>query len=423
MDRLVSHVTARPYTLRTIKLNIQLPCSETAFLFEESSSGSTSTLETGPRLDCTEVLPFFIKTVALWGTMTDIFANGVRGSTSNSPTDPNGAFYQAEQEIKIWKDTLPSRMQWSMKNYRTHRVLGQGSLFVSMHFVLNHALCVAHQEYLPQLDNDSIFPLTADADRPASCNVVNTCIHHADEITRIASSLYGGDAIDKEMLCAPFVGVALECAACCHLWSIYLHEQVPDPDTLLSQPRATPRQKLRLLGDILKSWSEAWPIAAAWYETIELLTRLYDAARPGGSPILQVEDVGDENPPAVCGDVSLGSGLPDPRTSTITNRLIDKIRLIIMTVSENSGLRNRQTRLWIENLCSHTWQQAQAAATTTNTAEFGDDTFDPLASFSNFSNFEDVLEFMGGYEDFQAFDPFINANSGQVDQQLLLPFP
>jgi hypothetical protein len=74
MDHLVSPVCSRPLTLRSIKLSIQLPCPETEFEFDEISQGPVWTLETGPNPKSFEVLPYFIKAVEYWGTMSDIFA-------------------------------------------------------------------------------------------------------------------------------------------------------------------------------------------------------------------------------------------------------------------------------------------------------------------------------------------------------------
>ncbi|RDW62032.1 hypothetical protein BP6252_11465 [Coleophoma cylindrospora] len=411
MDRLVAHVTGRPYTFQTKNLSAKLPCAESAFLFEETSSSTSSaaTIETGPSPECTEVLPFFIKAVDLWSVMTDLFATGVKSTSTLGAASPNHEFYRAEQELRTWKDNLPARMKWSMKNYRTHRVLGQGSLFVSLHFVLNHAFCVAHQEYLPDANSDMTITSSEMEETP---NITAACLYHADEITRMASSLHIGDATDMEMLRAPFVGVALECAACCHLWTI--HQESSEADVELTSKATASKQKLRLLCDMLKSWSAVWPIAAAWYETIELLTKLYDAVRPGGSPLIESssDDAAEDLPPG-CTDVALGSGLPDPRNTAYAERLFDQIRHIAMTATETSGLRHRQTRLWIENLWTHTWLKGQPEM-----SEAAIGKYNTVAG--DFSNFENVLDFMDGFE---AFDDFTNASYLQGDQPHLLPYP
>lgn len=119
-------------------------------------------------------------------------------------------------------------MQWSLANYRTHRLLGQGSMFVSMHFILNHCLCAAHQEYLPEFEGDPAFDDASSPELSSNRSVVGTFLSYADEITRLASLLHNGDATDREMLKAPFVGLALESAACCHLWRINRESQDSD---------------------------------------------------------------------------------------------------------------------------------------------------------------------------------------------------
>ena len=266
MDRLVSFVCSRPQTLRTSKLCVQLPCAEGPFIFGETSPAPASFLETGPNPSTSEVLPYFIKAVEYWGSMTDIFATGVRGPSARGPTDPKGDFYNAEAVLMSFKQSLPPRMVWSLKNYRAHRLLGQGSIFVSLHFVLNHAMCIAHQEYLPEFEGDSAFDEELSPEPSSTSSLVRRCLAHTEEITRMASSLHSGDEEDREMLRAPFVGVALESAACCHLYKIYLEDQATDTgDTSNRQPRgqATAQQKIDLVSEILKSWSDVWPIATS----------------------------------------------------------------------------------------------------------------------------------------------------------------
>lgn len=213
----VVRLLSAPDTPERQTLRVQLPCPERLFLFAENPPSHVSFLETGPDPETSEVLPYFIKAVEHWGTMTDIFASGVKGPPSQSPTDSEGEFYKAEAAAISWRRNLPPRMQWSMNNYRAHQLLGQGSMFVSMHFILNHALCVAHQEYLPEFEGDPAFDNAPTPEPSSNRSVVKTCLSHAEDITRMASSLYSGDETDREVLQAPFVGVALESAACCHL--------------------------------------------------------------------------------------------------------------------------------------------------------------------------------------------------------------
>ena len=428
MDRLVSFICSRPQTLRSVKLRVQLPCPERQFLFGETYSGPISFLDIDPDPETSEVLPYFIKAVEYWGTMTDIFASGVKGPPSRSPTDSEGEFYKAEAAVVSWKRALPTRMQWSMSNYRGHQEFGQGSMFVSMHFILNHALCVAHQEYLPEFEGDPAFGDTPTSEPSGNRSVVKTCLSHADDITRMASSLYSGDETDREVLRAPFVGVALESAACCHLWTIHQERQsqrTPNYVDTECQNYASAKQKLDLLCGILKSWSDIWPIASSWHETIGLLSRLYQASNPAETPEFDENGVGrDGNQPLTSGDVCIGSGYPFPQNLS-SQRMFDNIRMIIMTASDPPGLRNWQTRLHIQNVWDRMLLQSQNDMPTSGTEETRFFGFQAIPEFDNFSNLDEILSFMDDFTGFQNFESsqITAASVAPADQQQSLPFP
>ncbi|KAF8858364.1 hypothetical protein BDZ45DRAFT_546535, partial [Acephala macrosclerotiorum] len=345
MDRLSSVICSRPQTLFPTKLRCFLPCPEAAFFFEECP-GRRFLLDSGPDHESQEVYPFLIKAIEYWGIMTDIFALGLMGKQS-SPTDPDSCFYKTEQSIKSFKRNLPSRMQWSLKNYKTHRMLGQGSMFVEFHFILNHAFCVAHQEYLPEYEGDPAFESPSSPEPSGGRTVIKTCLNHADEITEMASLLLNGDETDRQLLHGAFVGLALGTAACCHLWRIFRMVQFSGYNRQCPH-RISTTEKLVLICKVLKSWESVWPIAGAWSETIELLTRLYEAADPQGMLDFDLNRLEDQEEKRQ-GDIAIGSGQPDPRNIN-TSRMFDNIRLIIMTATDPSSLRHHQTRLHIQSL-------------------------------------------------------------------------
>jgi hypothetical protein len=430
MDRLVSFVCSRPQTLRSQKLRVQLPSMEGPFLFGETASAPISFLESGPNPNTSEVLPYFIKAVEHWGTMTDIFANGVQGPPSQSPTDLRGEFYNAQATIISWKKNLPPRMVWSLKNYRAHRLLGQGNTFVSLHFVLNHAMCLAHQEYLPEFEGDPAFDETFSPEPSSTRSVVRTCLAHAEEITRMASSLYSGDKIDQDMLRAPFVGVALESAACCHLWKLHLDNQSLDigiPINPQNHNHASAKQKIDLICEILRSWSDVWPIASSWHETISLLSRLYQASNPAN--VVEFEDNavgrGEDTRQLSSGDVTIGSGYPFPQNLK-SQRMFDNIRMIIMTAADPPALRNHQTRLHIQNLWDQMlFRSPKALENTVPNETVSSHRPHSIPNFEDFSTLDDILNFMDDFPGLENYDTIqiIAANPLAADQQHSSPCP
>lgn len=301
-----------------------------------------------------------------------------------------------------WKDNLPPFMRWTWRNYKSHRRFGQGSLFVSLHFIINHALCRAHQEYLPEFEGDPAFENAPSIESSYNHSVVRTCLSHAEEITRMASALYRGDASDLEMLQAPFVGLALESAACCHLWRIHQNLQIQGVETVTDadgQSKVLARQKLQLLCDILRSWKDVWPISSAWHETIDLLSKLYEAFHRERTTTIDDNELrsGEESQPLASEDISIGSGYPHPENIN-SYRLFDNIRLIIMTAADPSSLRQRQTRLHIEVLWTRMRMIQEMMAADGANSDFH---LNLSAPFDNISTLDDILNYR---DDFQGFE-------------------
>lgn len=422
MDRLSSVICSRPQTLCSPKLRCFLPSSESSFFFEECP-GRRYLLDSGPDPESREVYPFLIKAIEYWGIMTDIFALGLMGNQS-SPTDSNSCFYKTEQSINSFKENLPSRMQWTMKNYKTHRMLGQGSMFVEFHFILNHSLCVAHQEYLPEYEGDPAFESPSSPGTSGDRAVIKTCLYHADEITEMANLLLAGDEVDQQLLHGPFVGLALETAACCHLWRIFRMVQFSGYDRQCPH-RISTTEKLVLICKVLKSWESVWPIAGAWSETIELLTRLYEAADPQGMLEFDLNRLEDQEEKRQ-GDIAIGSGHPDPRNIN-TSRMFDNIRLIIMTAADPSSLRHHQTRLHIQSLWTKMFMQQDVlpvSAPTTTLLE-GAVHHGAPTSYNEISNFDDMLNFMDDFEGFPIAlsDSLISPSLSALNPQHPSPIP
>ena len=320
LDRLLSFITSRPQTIQSRQLSMQLPCPEKCFLFDEDYRGPSLSDFPNSSSEQAEVLHYFLKAVDLWGVMIDLFAT-IGNTTPKGPTDYEDEFFKADLAVKDWISRLPTKMKWSTRNYRTFRLLGEGTLFVSMHFLLNHALCVLHQAYLPQAgtwvlptgsDSQEVFP---------SQDIAATCLHHASELTKIANSLHNGDAIDREILRSPFAGVAMVSAACVHLWSLHVDKK----STKMSvggkadqtSDDISASEKLLCLNEVLRLWQTSWPIAVSWSETIDLVSALYGVAY-GRNLTVNLDQDGTEDgeeaadTPSSPGNVALGSPNPAP---------------------------------------------------------------------------------------------------------------
>ncbi|KAL1891842.1 hypothetical protein Sste5346_007386 [Sporothrix stenoceras] len=311
--------------------DVRLPCAENTFAYDENDPGpwlnefmSGQTPQHLQQLSRMSVTPFYLCMLRLWGDMALLHATGGRRRTPYAPTDPAGPFFKTNQAIAEFStQVVPPAMHWSAANYRLHRLTGQAQTFVQFNFLLHHARCVMHHEYLPQLDMQYYSPMddggsmagtsgsgnsssTMDMDLGlgnidyrslmmasdaaglpqdySNKPLIDTCIDAVNIITEMASELYHGSGgsestpegdVDTErdrgraILQSTVAANALVTAAAVHLWVVYTQ-------TCDKCPKPVARAKFLLLLRIIQSWEPRWPVAAAWGETLGLLYKLYE---------------------------------------------------------------------------------------------------------------------------------------------------
>ncbi|ERT03199.1 hypothetical protein HMPREF1624_01504 [Sporothrix schenckii ATCC 58251] len=313
--------------------DVRLPCANNTFAFDENDPGPWLNDFMGGQsphqtpggqlsLSRTSVTPFYLCLLRLWGDMALLHATGGRRRTPYAPTDPAGPFAKAGAAISDFAtQVVPPAMHWSAANYRLHRLTGQAQMFVQFNFLLHHARCVMHHEYLPQLDMQYYSPLLeTDGSNSSGFDVglgldfdyrslmasdaaglppdyshkplIDTCIDAVNTITDMATLLYhGGDEGEvapvgsggvggagdvqterdrgRAMLQSTVAANALVTAAAVHLWVVYTQ-------TCDRCPKPAARAKFLLLLRIIQSWEPRWPVAAAWGETLGLLYKLYE---------------------------------------------------------------------------------------------------------------------------------------------------
>jgi hypothetical protein len=347
MDRMLCFLTARPQVLRSRHISIQLPCPTRSFVLEEAYRGPSLKDISTYANESIEVLPFFLVAVDLWGKMMDLF--GTVGNISpEGLTEDESEFYECHIAVLKWIENLPAKMTWSAENYKIFRLLGEGSLFVSMHMVLGHALCTLQQAHLPQ-DHEWLSGSTPDSGWKQ--DIAAICCFHANVIAEIARTLHNGDDIDKDALRSPFSGAAIVSSACVLLWSL----NATTTTTVTATPNMPNSSRIAELLAILKSWQTLWPIASSWVESVELISVLYAVAYGASDPELQQSSTTTEE------NLNVGViGLPQP--STVSPRLFEKIRHIMFTISEPRARRQIQSRLHVRNLWSHMCLQAQTTS-------------------------------------------------------------
>ena len=279
MDRLLAYYFTKPLTICSDNIRIALPTSEASLAYEEATRGITldSLGSYAGYPSEVGIMPYFIKTMFLWGNIVDINVCNRRFIDKTTPTDPNGWFYLRHQEMRDWMACLPPSLQWSQQNYMNHSGLGGGKEFLSMHFLIHSAFCDAHQSYLPQLDRSSILLDIVDTagwsllHREPS--LVSTCVSSALALGEILTWLAKEDASRAEL---QSVGVAAALLSVCntYLWLQYAGD--PEFSNVDVIEKASSFFSLSL--EVLASWERHWKIARQWVNTLKGMDAMYRAA-------------------------------------------------------------------------------------------------------------------------------------------------
>ena len=169
------------------------------------------------------------------------------------------------------------------------------------------------------------------------------------------------------------------------------------------------------------------PPLVQWNETVNLLSRLYEASHPLNTAELDTNSINrdEEHQPLSSGDITLGSGYPFPQNLK-SQRMFDNIRMIIMTAADPPALRNHQTRLHVQNLWNRTLFQSpniiQSATRNETVMIPGGET---MPTFEDFSTLDDMLNFMDDFQSFQTSGStqFPPVNHSVGDRLHISPYP
>jgi hypothetical protein len=372
VDRLISYSCNDPFTVSFQSVYMPLPCPDNSFAFDEAYV--CPTIENLPlqssQVSQLGVMPFFIAMVRLWGDMAILHVSGGRRRSKDGPHSAKSDFYKYEKAIEEFSSSLPSSLSWSAENYKLHQVTGQAQAYVNLNFLLHHSRCVMHQEYLPQLDSQYSFNSEADDETIYDAagisldyidsTIIKPCISSVNAITDMALMLTASSEKDRELLQSPFAANAILTASAVHLWVLYTQ-------TCDACPKDEALAKAENLRRIFKSWQPQWRVATAWVETLEMLYKLYVYSY--GKIVesdLDCWDIGTDdngNSPENAGEVmdrsSAETSTSDSNSaldsSTVYQRLYDKIRSILVNPLLATDVKKRNLRVYCRTLWQHMW--------------------------------------------------------------------
>lgn len=233
--------------------------------------------------------------------------------------------------------------------------MNQSALFVNIHFLLNHARCVMHQEFLPYRESpETTSPYASMQDcgcENEGCSkcredkIISRCLSSSDAILNIMSDLScASDHAGMDDLQSVFAAGAMLSAANIQLWAHY----VPRKE---QERRADALERVQEVAAVFQSWKTHWPVADAWISTLETLRRLYKVtyapdldlqinpsegqtveSNPSEPPALDENDAYERPYPRL----TEGNGLP-----VLDEKMNDKIRFILLASLEDTDARER----------------------------------------------------------------------------------
>ncbi|KAH8690700.1 fungal-specific transcription factor domain-containing protein [Talaromyces proteolyticus] len=352
MDRLASYWCNRPPTIQLDAISIRLPMAEAAYAFDEESVAPTiDLLLQGANFESLSgLLQHFVVAVALWGQLSGEYAIGGRATAKDSPINPLSEIHSFHRVLLEYQQYLPASLKWSEESFRAHKSLGQGQLFVNLHWVIHHGLFVIQQEYLPQFDPFGNVDRTIG---DAGCDhagipfnyrdedAVVTCLQNARAISSISRGLSRcDDPAHRDIFQSTFAACALMSAAQVCLWGHFVEQHTREYSQC-----APFMEDFTLSLDTHRTWSFNWKVCEGFVESLELLKMLYECAY--GATQISTEKGSDNSSDSnhiECGETSSaklseGAGLPDPTTTS--QRLYYQIRAISVLALEDKNFKRR----------------------------------------------------------------------------------
>jgi hypothetical protein len=361
LDRLISYYCWRPQMIDLDCVTIHLPCPESLFVLEEPFEGrQLDTLPYPCDIARFGLLPYFISVVDVWSQANYVLAKGGRRPFKETTDAARISLLQRlHARVDHIYAHLTTSMQYSTRNRKAFRHMGQEALFINFHLLLSHARFVAHQDYLPyparrlaSYDENEIDPIL----NTTLTDVISRCVSSAGAIVNILEEVNTAGDLARDHLQTISAAGALLSAANVQLW---VQHVVPSDNS--SSP---PNSSIETMAGIMTLWKKEWQVAGAWLSTLASLGRLYESSyghnlSNDGERDTATND-GPSSPPSAANSevydgpyprLTEGNGLP-----ILYDQMSDKIRFILMASLEDADSRDRLLNSSMEKTQQARWE-------------------------------------------------------------------
>jgi hypothetical protein len=155
MDRMLSAGRYRPTMIATEKLRVQLPCTDDQFLFVHDVRTSFLTSDwmevdnAAQSVSDDGVLSRYIRLVEIFGRFSEWCYAGGRRTEKLPPWDSSTEFFKLRQELKDFRDALPSNLTFTEANLSAHIEKRNATTYASLHTLYLLCEIMLHREYIP----------------------------------------------------------------------------------------------------------------------------------------------------------------------------------------------------------------------------------------------------------------------------------
>ncbi|KAK8241187.1 fungal-specific transcription factor domain-containing protein [Phyllosticta capitalensis] len=302
MDSLLSGGKGRKRSLSAADMHIQLPCENDMYIFGEavqceridrSSHSYSSVIPMGS----TGMIGYSLRVADVWGEVAHWACS--KTVDDELPWDVSSRFNQLSTSLQTWVNSLPKRLQYSIRSLEAHNALEQGQAFVYMHCIHFMSLMFLHRAYLPVLGPSADSQAANDTNRDAwllwrkesrkQLFQVATSVCDMVNIMENFGSFFLRGLV-------PWVGFTIYTAVGVVVYRANFHFDQDDDMGNVDDDK----ERIVRGCSFLKDMKEQWPMAQQWFETIKRMQACYRRVRNEG-----------------------GGSIPETEQRTIRNAIID----------------------------------------------------------------------------------------------------
>jgi hypothetical protein len=153
MDRMLAAGKCRPTMIDVEKLRVQLPCSDSQFIFKKATR--TDVLKANFKRAGNEpinndgVLGWYIRLVEIFGRLSVWSYSGGRRTETEPPWIQSTNFSQIREDLERFHRALPPSLTFTAENLSAHIETQNATAYTSMHTLYLLCLIMLHREYFP----------------------------------------------------------------------------------------------------------------------------------------------------------------------------------------------------------------------------------------------------------------------------------